>query len=102
MLAFVCFSPEETVRIGDQLNTLNSSLTQLQSSVNQLQNNVTTVKNNISNTIMGCEECDKLIPELQKLTLDISISVSTGWDQVKQNTQTHPAGLITLVSSSHY
>lgn len=67
---------QETVDTSVQLNKLNSSLSQLQSSVDLLQANVTAVKNRISQTLSkpDCVGCDALSPELQKLTLDISIS----------------------------
>lgn len=62
-----------------QLNKVNSSLSQLQSSVDLLQANVTAVKNRINQTLLNpkCDGCVALSPELQKLTLNISISVST-------------------------
>lgn len=60
-----------------QLKTLNSSLVELQSSVDDLQTNTTAVKNKISQTLSNsdCIGCDTLKPELEKLTLDISITV---------------------------
>lgn len=80
-LVFVCFSFvwAETRKTSIQLNKLNSSLAQLQSNVDHLQANVTAVKSRISETLSNpnCTGCDNLKPELQKLTLDISITVST-------------------------
>lgn len=69
----------ETVNTSAQLNKVNSSLSQLQSSVDLLQANVTAVKNRINQTLLNpkCDGCVALSPELQKLTLNISISVST-------------------------
>nr|XP_046257014.1 prominin-2 [Scatophagus argus] len=67
---------QDTVNTNDQLKKLNSSLSQLQSSLDGLQANVTAVRNRISQTISKptCTNCNKLNPEIQKLTLDTSIS----------------------------
>uniref|UniRef100_A0AAQ4PJ95 Prominin 2 n=1 Tax=Gasterosteus aculeatus aculeatus TaxID=481459 RepID=A0AAQ4PJ95_GASAC len=67
----------ETVNISLELNHLNSSVVQLQSSVNRLQANLTAVKNQINNTFSdpNCMLCKDLQPELQKLTLDTTITV---------------------------
>uniref|UniRef100_A0A3Q1AWX0 Prominin 2 n=1 Tax=Amphiprion ocellaris TaxID=80972 RepID=A0A3Q1AWX0_AMPOC len=71
--------PPLTVNTSAQLNNLNSSLVQLQSSLDRIQANVTAVKNHIDQTLSKpeCFHCDNLKPELQKLTVDTSISVST-------------------------
>ncbi|XP_031697083.1 prominin-2 isoform X1 [Anarrhichthys ocellatus] len=68
---------QETVNISLQMNHLNSSLTQLQSSMDGLQANFTAVKNQINNTVSNpnCTGCNNLQPELQKLTLDTSITI---------------------------
>ncbi|XP_037322323.2 prominin-2 isoform X2 [Pungitius pungitius] len=68
---------QETVNISLELNHLNSSLVQLQSSVNRLQANLTAVKHQINNTFSdpNCFQCNMLQPELQKLTLDTTITV---------------------------
>ncbi|XP_039996119.1 prominin-2 isoform X3 [Xiphias gladius] len=68
---------QETRKTSIQLNKLNSSLAQLQSNVDHLQANVTAVKSRISETLSNpnCTGCDNLKPELQKLTLDISITI---------------------------
>ncbi|KAM9344897.1 prominin-2 [Symphorus nematophorus] len=67
---------QEIINIDVQLNKLNSSLVQLQSSMNLLQANVTVVKNQINQTLSRphCTGCEALNDELQKLTLDTSIS----------------------------
>lgn len=67
---------QETVDTSVELNQLNSSLAQLQSSVDRLQANVTAVKNHINQTLSkaNCNDCANLKPELQKLTLDTSIT----------------------------
>uniref|UniRef100_A0A3P8TDU8 Prominin 2 n=1 Tax=Amphiprion percula TaxID=161767 RepID=A0A3P8TDU8_AMPPE len=71
--------PPLTVNTSAQLNNLNSSLVQLQSSLDRIQANVTAGKNHIDQTLSKpeCFHCDNLKPELQKLTVDTSISVST-------------------------
>uniref|UniRef100_A0A3P8T8Y3 Prominin 2 n=1 Tax=Amphiprion percula TaxID=161767 RepID=A0A3P8T8Y3_AMPPE len=67
---------QETVNTSAQLNNLNSSLVQLQSSLDRIQANVTAGKNHIDQTLSKpeCFHCDNLKPELQKLTVDTSIS----------------------------
>ncbi|XP_075933073.1 prominin-2 [Anarhichas minor] len=67
---------QETVDISLQMNRLNSSLAQLQSSMDGLQANFTAVNNQINNTLSNpnCTGCNNLQPELQKLTLDTSIT----------------------------
>ncbi|XP_042358223.1 prominin-2 [Plectropomus leopardus] len=67
---------QETVNTDLHLNKLNSSLAQLQSSVDRLQANVTAVKNHINQTLSKptCFSCSDLQSELQKLTLDTSIT----------------------------
>lgn len=69
----------DTQNTSVQLKKLNSSLAEQQSSVDILQANVTAVKNHINQTLSdpNCTGCDALKPELQKLTLDASITVST-------------------------
>uniref|UniRef100_A0A3Q1F1R5 Prominin 2 n=1 Tax=Acanthochromis polyacanthus TaxID=80966 RepID=A0A3Q1F1R5_9TELE len=66
----------EIVHTSAQLNNLNSSLVQLQSSLDRIQANVTAVKNRINQTLSKpkCGNCSNLRPELQKLTVDTSIS----------------------------
>ncbi|XP_068578924.1 prominin-2 [Cebidichthys violaceus] len=68
---------QETANISLQMNHLNSSLAQLQSSMDRLQTNFTAVKNQINNTLSNpnCIGCNNLKPELQKLTLDTSITI---------------------------
>lgn len=68
---------QETVNTGLQLNKLNTSLAQLQSTMDRLQANVTAVKNRINQTSSSpnCVGCNVLQPELQKLTLDTSITI---------------------------
>uniref|UniRef100_A0A3Q1F1R0 Prominin 2 n=1 Tax=Acanthochromis polyacanthus TaxID=80966 RepID=A0A3Q1F1R0_9TELE len=67
---------QEIVHTSAQLNNLNSSLVQLQSSLDRIQANVTAVKNRINQTLSKpkCGNCSNLRPELQKLTVDTSIS----------------------------
>ncbi|XP_008280627.1 prominin-2 [Stegastes partitus] len=67
----------ETVNTSVQLNNLNSSLDQLQSSMDLIQANVTAVRNHIDQTLSKpeCIQCDKLRPELQKLTVDTTVSI---------------------------
>lgn len=61
------------------LDKLTTSLGSLQSSLNLTQANVTAVKNQINSTFSkaDCINCTSLKPELDKLTLDTSITVST-------------------------
>lgn len=68
---------QETVNTSVILNKLNSSLAQLQSSMDGLEANVTTVRNRINQTLSkpGCTGCDNLMSELQKLTLNTSITI---------------------------
>lgn len=68
---------QETVNTSLQLSKLNTSLTQLQSTTDRLQANVTAVKNRINQTLSNpnCAGCNMLQPELQKLTLDTSITI---------------------------
>lgn len=67
----------ETVYISDSLKKLNSSLEALQSSMAILQVNVTAVKNRINQTLFkpNCVGCNYFRDELEKLTLDTSISM---------------------------
>lgn len=62
----------------DQLNSLNSSMSQLRISLDLLQAKVNAVTQHINNTVSNplCEGCDVLRPELQKLMLDTTFSVS--------------------------
>ncbi|KAM9365200.1 prominin-2 [Pholidichthys leucotaenia] len=66
----------EINEISFQLKTLNSSLAQLQSNMESVQNRVTGVENRINQTLSkpACFQCEKQRPELEKLTLDTSIS----------------------------
>ncbi|KAM4607558.1 prominin-2 isoform 2-T2 [Polymixia lowei] len=68
---------QETINTNELLNELNSSLAQLQSSMNLMKANVSAVKNRINQTITrsDCVGCENLQPELQKLTLDLSITM---------------------------
>ncbi|KAM3862956.1 prominin-2 [Diretmus argenteus] len=68
---------QEVTSTDDHLRELNSSLVQLQSNVHRLQANVTAVKNSINQTISRptCINCMVLQPELQKLTLDSSMTI---------------------------
>uniref|UniRef100_A0A8C4EMY8 Prominin 2 n=1 Tax=Dicentrarchus labrax TaxID=13489 RepID=A0A8C4EMY8_DICLA len=72
-----------------QLNNLNSSLAQLQSSMDRLQANVTAVKNRINQTLSkpNCTGCNYLKPELQRLTIHTSISVSTDFAKHKMRNE---------------
>ncbi|XP_029963108.1 prominin-2 [Salarias fasciatus] len=67
----------ETVDLSDRLKKLNSSLEELQSSMDLLQANVTAVKTRINQTISkpACSGCENVKPELDKITVDTSISV---------------------------
>uniref|UniRef100_A0A3B4VL67 Prominin 2 n=1 Tax=Seriola dumerili TaxID=41447 RepID=A0A3B4VL67_SERDU len=71
---------ETLLNTSVQLDKLNSSLAELQSSVNSLQANVTIVRSRINETLShpDCTGCNVLKSELQALTLDTSITVSTG------------------------
>ncbi|KAF7219957.1 prominin-2 [Nothobranchius furzeri] len=66
----------EILTTESQLDNLNSSLVQLQSSVDRVQTNISSVKDQLNQTLNNpnCIDCSSLIPELQKLTLDISIN----------------------------
>ncbi|KAM7385625.1 hypothetical protein PAMP_001700 [Pampus punctatissimus] len=68
---------QETQNTSVLLKKLSTSLTELQSSMDILQANVTAVKNHIDQTLSNpnCTGCDKLKPELQKITLDTSINI---------------------------
>ncbi|XP_054456485.1 prominin-2 [Anoplopoma fimbria] len=76
-LSSVKLLDQETENTDLKLKKLNSSLAQLQSSVDRLQANLTAVKNQINNTLSSpnCIGCNNLKPELQKLTLDTSITI---------------------------
>uniref|UniRef100_A0A667Y7L1 Prominin 2 n=1 Tax=Myripristis murdjan TaxID=586833 RepID=A0A667Y7L1_9TELE len=78
MLVLLCVCTE-TISTSNQLRELNSSLARLQSSVNLLQANVSDVKNRINRTSLNpnCINCGSLQPELQKLTLDTTITTSS-------------------------
>ncbi|XP_041866126.1 prominin-2 [Melanotaenia boesemani] len=67
---------QEFVNMSVQLNKLNSSLAQLQSSMDHLHHNVTDVKNKLNDTMSNpnCLGCTELTPELEKLTLDSTIT----------------------------
>lgn len=71
----------ETVNTHDQLEKLNSSLTRLQSSMDVVQADLTAVKNNINTTLSNpnCFGCNSFKEELQKLTVDTSITVRAHW-----------------------
>ncbi|XP_071386550.1 prominin-2 [Centroberyx affinis] len=76
-LSSVRVMDQETTSTNDLLRELNSSLVWLQSSVNLLQANVSAVKNRINQTIHkpSCTGCMALQPDLQKLTVDISVTI---------------------------
>ncbi|XP_017268210.1 prominin-2 [Kryptolebias marmoratus] len=67
----------ESLTIKAQLDNLNSSLDQLRTSVDRVQANVTAVKNQINKTLSepNCTGCSSLTQELQKLTVDTTISI---------------------------
>lgn len=67
---------QETLNISMSLDKLTTSLGSLQSSLNLTQANVTAVKNQINSTFSkaDCINCTSLKPELDKLTLDTSIT----------------------------
>ncbi|XP_061601189.1 prominin-2 [Cololabis saira] len=67
----------ETVNTSVELGKLNSSLNHLQSSMDRLHGNVTAVRNQINQTLSdpNCIGCADLRPQLDKLTLDTSVSV---------------------------
>ncbi|KAM7408753.1 hypothetical protein PAMA_002471 [Pampus argenteus] len=68
---------QETQNTSALLKNVNTSLAELKTSMDILQANVTAVKNHIDQTLSNsnCTGCDKLTPELQKLTLDTSITI---------------------------
>ncbi|KAA8583823.1 hypothetical protein FQN60_015031 [Etheostoma spectabile] len=70
---------QETVNISLYVDKLNSSLAQLQSSMDRIQANFTAVKNQINQTLSkpNCNGCNILQSELQKIPLDISITIPT-------------------------
>lgn len=72
-----------------QLNSLKSSMSRLQVSLDLHQANVTAVKDRINKTLSdaNCVNCSWLLPELQKLTLDTTISVSLGFRQLHVSIQ---------------
>ncbi|XP_071760086.2 prominin-2 [Centroberyx gerrardi] len=76
-LSSVRVMDQEITSTNDLLRELNSSLVRLQSSVNLLQANVSAVKNSINQTIHkpSCTGCTVLQPDLQKLTVDISVTI---------------------------
>ncbi|XP_069000824.1 prominin-2 [Embiotoca jacksoni] len=67
---------QEAMNTSDQLSKLNSSLAQLQSSMNRVQANITAVRNHINQTLskQTCIDCNNLSTELQKVTLDTTIT----------------------------
>ncbi|KAI4813157.1 hypothetical protein KUCAC02_024505 [Chaenocephalus aceratus] len=76
-LSSVRLLDQETVNTSLGLSQLNSSLTQLQSSMERLQDNFTAIKDRMLQTISNanCVGCINLKPELEKLTLDTSITI---------------------------
>ncbi|XP_072247126.1 prominin-2 [Leuresthes tenuis] len=68
---------QEISNTSVQLDKLNLSLAQLQSSADRLQANITAVKNEVNHTLSNprCHSCSNLINELQKLTLDTTITI---------------------------
>uniref|UniRef100_A0A8C5GHI8 Prominin-1-A-like n=1 Tax=Gouania willdenowi TaxID=441366 RepID=A0A8C5GHI8_GOUWI len=68
---------QETVNISVELKTLNSSLTEQQLSLDRLQSNVSAVKNRINATLSkpNCVGCEDFRPELQKITVDATITI---------------------------
>ncbi|MED6236017.1 hypothetical protein ATANTOWER_003245 [Ataeniobius toweri] len=67
---------QESLNTSDQLDKLNSSLVQLQSSIDRIQANVTAVRDQINQTLSepGCTGCQNLTKDVQKLTVDTTIS----------------------------
>uniref|UniRef100_A0A3B4WH53 Prominin 2 n=1 Tax=Seriola lalandi dorsalis TaxID=1841481 RepID=A0A3B4WH53_SERLL len=77
---------QETRNTSVKLDKLNSSLAELQSSVDALQADVTVVRSRINETLShpDCTGCNALKLELQALTLDTSITVSTGLSKLNE------------------
>ncbi|KAM4591088.1 prominin-2 [Odontesthes bonariensis] len=67
---------QEISNTSVQLDKLNLSLAELQSSADRLQANITAVKNEINQTLSNprCRNCSNISNELQKLTLDTTIT----------------------------
>ncbi|MED6266255.1 hypothetical protein CHARACLAT_000234 [Characodon lateralis] len=67
---------QESLNTSDRLGKLNSSLVQLQSSIDRIQANLTAVRDQINQTLSepGCTGCQNLTKDVQKLTVDTSIS----------------------------
>ncbi|XP_047208101.1 prominin-2 [Girardinichthys multiradiatus] len=67
---------QESLNTSDRLDKLNSSLVQLQSSIDRIQANVTAVRDQINQTLSkpGCTGCQNLTKDVQKLTVDTTIS----------------------------
>lgn len=67
---------QESLNSSERLDKLNSSLAQLQSSIDRIQGNVSAVRDRINQTLSkpDCVGCHNLTEDMQKLTLDITIS----------------------------
>ncbi|KAM4730310.1 prominin-2 isoform 2-T2 [Anableps anableps] len=70
---------QESLNTSDRLDKLNSSLAQLQSSIDHIQANVSAVRDRINQTLSKseCNGCHNLTEDMQKLTVDITISAPT-------------------------
>ncbi|XP_032409572.1 prominin-2 [Xiphophorus hellerii] len=66
----------ESLNTSNQLDQLNSSLAQLQSSIDRTQANISVVRDQIKQTLSKpeCKECHTLTADMDKLTLNITIS----------------------------
>lgn len=68
---------QEVVNTSALLNTLNATLTSLESNENKVQGDLTSVKQQIEATLSNCSNCASGKPELDKLTVGISINSPT-------------------------
>ena len=69
----------DALKTDNLLKILNGTVDQLQRSIDIVQANVTAVRNKLTQTINNpnCVSCSQLQPELQKLTMDTTIVVSS-------------------------
>ncbi|MEQ2229523.1 hypothetical protein ILYODFUR_019741 [Ilyodon furcidens] len=67
---------QESLNTSDRLDKLNFSLVQLQSSIDRIQANITAVRDQINQTLSepGCTGCQNLTKDVQKLTVETTIS----------------------------
>ncbi|MEQ2281145.1 hypothetical protein AMECASPLE_027354, partial [Ameca splendens] len=91
-----------SLNTSDRLDKLNSSLVQLQSSIDRIQANVTAVRDQINQTLSepGCTGCQNLTKDLQKLTVDTTISFPSLHDFQSALDEVIKADLLSKISEA--